>query len=105
MSTDAFIEKLKARLAAVDPNAPRKVVGVFQLNIKTATGVEQYIIDLKQLKADTGVADSPDVTLTIALEDMQAIIGKTLTVSEALKSGKFEVSGNPELAAKLGETI
>lgn len=42
MSLETVIEKVKARVAAVDPNGPRKVLGVFQFNIKTASGVEQY---------------------------------------------------------------
>ncbi|XP_062536238.1 uncharacterized protein LOC134205208 [Armigeres subalbatus] len=101
MSVDTIIEKIKARLAAVDPNGPRKVVGVFQLNIKTDSDVKQYILDLKQLKVDTGVSPSPDATLTVGLEDMLAISAKTLSSSDAVKDGKIEITGDLELAAKL----
>lgn len=128
MSVETIIERIKARVAAVDPNGPRKVLGVFQLNIKTASGVEQWsefltdkdgfglsgwligvnsisVVDLKQLKVDQGVFASPDVTVTVGLEDMLAISGKTLTVGDALKQGKIELSGDADLAAKLAEVI
>nr|3BDQ_A Chain A, Sterol carrier protein 2-like 2 [Aedes aegypti]3BDQ_B Chain B, Sterol carrier protein 2-like 2 [Aedes aegypti] len=105
MSVETIIERIKARVGAVDPNGPRKVLGVFQLNIKTASGVEQWIVDLKQLKVDQGVFASPDVTVTVGLEDMLAISGKTLTVGDALKQGKIELSGDADLAAKLAEVI
>lgn len=42
LTLDQVIERIKARVAAVDPNGPRKVLGVFQLNIKTASGVEEW---------------------------------------------------------------
>lgn len=42
MSLDIVIERIKARVAAVDPNGPRKVLGVFQLNVKTGSGVEKW---------------------------------------------------------------
>lgn len=42
MKCDAVIEKIKARVAAVDANGPRKVLGVFQLNIKAADGVHKW---------------------------------------------------------------
>ena len=41
MKCDAVIEKIKARVAAIDPNGPRKVLGVFQLNIEAADGVHE----------------------------------------------------------------
>ncbi|XP_062536250.1 uncharacterized protein LOC134205214 [Armigeres subalbatus] len=105
MTVETIIERIKVRVAAVDPNGPRKVLGVFQLNIKTETGVEQWIVDLKQLKVDAGVTATPDVTVTVGLESMLAISGKTLTITDALKDGKIEITGDADLATKLAEVI
>ncbi|XP_065084706.1 peroxisomal multifunctional enzyme A-like [Ochlerotatus camptorhynchus] len=105
MSLDIVIERIKARVAAVDPNGPRKVLGVFQLNVKTGSGVEKWIVDLKQLKVEQGASASPDVTVTVTLEDLVAISGKTLTVGDALKQGKIELTGDAGLASKLAEVI
>lgn len=41
MKCDAVIEKIKARVAGIDANGPRKVLGVFQLNIEAADGVHE----------------------------------------------------------------
>ncbi|XP_053682109.1 uncharacterized protein LOC128732768 [Sabethes cyaneus] len=105
MSLEQVIEKIKARVAAVDPNGPRKVLGVFQLNVKTASGVEEWTVDLKQLKVAKGPASNVDVTVALALEDLAAISGKTLTVGDALTQGKLQITGDAELATKLAEVI
>uniref|UniRef100_A0A182PNM3 SCP2 domain-containing protein n=1 Tax=Anopheles epiroticus TaxID=199890 RepID=A0A182PNM3_9DIPT len=105
MSLETVIEKVKARVAAVDPNGPRKVLGVFQFNIKTASGVEQYVIDLKQLKVEKGTTATPDVTVTLTVEDLVAVSARTLSVGDALTQGKLEIQGDAALAAKLAEVI
>uniref|UniRef100_A0A182M1P2 SCP2 domain-containing protein n=1 Tax=Anopheles culicifacies TaxID=139723 RepID=A0A182M1P2_9DIPT len=105
MSLETVIEKVKARVAAVDPNGPRKVLGVFQFHIKTASGVEQYVIDLKQLKVEKGTTTTPDVTVTLSVDDLIAVSARTLTVGDALTQGKLEIQGDAALAAKLAEVI
>ncbi|XP_055524824.1 uncharacterized protein LOC129718257 [Wyeomyia smithii] len=102
---DQVIERIKARVAAIDPNGPRKVLGVFQLNVKTASGVEEWTIDLKQLKVIKGPASNADVTVALTVEDLTAISGKTLTIGDALVQGKLQITGNAELASKLAEVI
>lgn len=54
---------------------------------------------------EKGPAASPDVTVVLALEDLVAISGKTLTIGDGLKQGKIQVSGDAALAAKLAEVI
>ncbi|ETN59450.1 sterol carrier protein-2 [Anopheles darlingi] len=105
MSLETVIEKVKARVAAVDPNGPRKVLGVFQFNIKTASGIEQYVIDLKQLKVEKGTTTSADVTVTLTVEDLVAVSARTLSVGDALTQGKLQIEGDASLAAKLAEVI
>uniref|UniRef100_A0A182FAT4 SCP2 domain-containing protein n=2 Tax=Anopheles albimanus TaxID=7167 RepID=A0A182FAT4_ANOAL len=105
MSLETVIEKVKARVAAVDPNGPRKVLGVFQFNIKTASGIEQYVIDLKQLKVEKGTTASADVTVTLTVEDLIAVSARTLSVGDALTQGKLQIEGDAALAAKLAEVI
>ncbi|XP_050086456.1 uncharacterized protein LOC126571730 [Anopheles aquasalis] len=105
MSLETVIDKVKARVAAVDPNGPRKVLGVFQFNIKTASGIEQYVIDLKQLKVEKGTTASADVTVTLSVEDLVAVSARTLSVGDALTQGKLQIEGDAALAAKLAEVI
>ncbi|XP_058467744.1 uncharacterized protein LOC131440464 [Malaya genurostris] len=105
LTLDQVIERIKVRVAAVDPNGPRKVLGVFQLNVKTASGVEEYTIDLKQLNVAKGPASNADVTVTVSVEDLIAVSAKTLTLGDALTQGKLQVVGDASLATKLAEVI
>lgn len=41
MKCDAVVEKIKARVAGIDASGPRKVLGVFQLNIEAADGLHE----------------------------------------------------------------
>lgn len=59
MSICEVINKIKSRLEAVDPSGPRKVLAVFQLNIKEGDNIQNWIMDLKNLCVTEGVADSP----------------------------------------------
>ncbi|XP_052865351.1 uncharacterized protein LOC128271759 [Anopheles cruzii] len=105
MSLETVIERVKARVAAVDPNGPRKVLAVFQFNIKTADGVVPYVIDLKQLKVEKGTTSDADVTVGISLEDLIAVSAKTLPLADALAQGKLDIQGDATMAAKLAEVI
>ncbi|XP_055617387.1 uncharacterized protein LOC129762846 [Toxorhynchites rutilus septentrionalis] len=105
MSLDLVVEKIKARVAAVDPNGPRKVLGVFQLNVNIEGSIEQLTVDLKQLKVEKGPASGADVTVTLSLEDLLAIHSRTLTIEDAVKQGKLQVEGDASLATKLAEVI
>lgn len=62
-------------------------------------------MDLKQLNVAKGPASNADVTVSLTVEDLTAISGKTLTVGDALTQGKLQITGNAELASKLAEVI
>jgi hypothetical protein len=67
MKCDAVIDRVKARVAAVDPNGPRKLVGIFQFNIECADGMKPWVVDLKDLKVYEGTIDGADVTVEVSL--------------------------------------
>lgn len=46
MKCDQVIEKIKTRVGNIDPNGPRKVLGVFLLSIKAADGQHDLSKDL-----------------------------------------------------------
>lgn len=101
MKCDCVINKIKERVAAIDPNGPRTVLGVFQLNVKAADGVHNIIVDLKNLTVTDGTAAAPDVTLNIGDEDFVAIGSKTLTADQAVADGKVQIIGDKALASSL----
>ncbi|XP_055677093.1 uncharacterized protein LOC129786239 [Lutzomyia longipalpis] len=105
MKSDPVIERIKTRVAGVDPNGPRKVLGIFQLNIKAADGVHNYIVDLKGLKVSDGVVDNPDVTLNVEDEEFFLIGTKQIAIPEAVSQGKIEIIGDKTLANALIEKL
>ncbi|XP_055587834.1 uncharacterized protein LOC129740253 [Uranotaenia lowii] len=105
MKCDAVIEKIKARVAAIDPNGPRKVLGVFQLNIKAADGVHEIIVDLKNLKVSDGKASGADVVINLSDEDFIAIGTKAISVHDAVTQGKVNMTGDEALFQALVDAI
>lgn len=103
MKCDAVINKIKERVAAVDPNN-RKVVGVFQLKIKAADGVHDWVVDLKDLKVYEGTA-AADGTIAISDEDFIAVGSKQISVADANAQGKAEITGDKALIAQLFAVI
>lgn len=104
MKCDAVIDKIKARVAAID-KANQKVVGVFQLNIKAADGVHTWVVDLKDLKVYEGTAANADGTIAISDEDFIAVGTKQVSVADAAAKGVAEVSGDKALVAQLFQAI
>lgn len=98
---EEIFDKIRARVAAVDPNGPRKVLGVLLINIQTADGIKNLTIDLKKLKVHEDVCDSPDVTLDIDEETFVQTAKRELPFCDALVSGKAKISGNTDLIATL----
>lgn len=106
MKSDSVIEKIKTRVAAVDPNGPRKVLGVIQLNITTDDGtVNNWICDLKELKVIEGSSDSADVTLDIDDETFFQIGTRSMAFGDAEASGKAKVSGDRGLVCALQDVL
>ncbi|XP_035891517.1 uncharacterized protein LOC118502902 [Anopheles stephensi] len=105
MKCDAVIEKIKARIASIDPNGPRKVLGVFQLNIEAADGIHEIVVDLKALKVSDGKAGSPDVVINLKDEDFIAIGTKQVPVKDAVAEGKVTMTGDQTLFQALVDAI
>lgn len=99
------MEKIRTRLAAVDPDGPRKLAGVFQLNINTADGIRNIIVDTHKLEIEDGVSETPDVVLDADEETILQLSNNETTLSETEESGKATVSGSLELIAKLVEVL
>lgn len=103
---EEIVEKIRARIAGVDPDGPRKVPGVFLVNVKTNDGsIKTLTIDLRQLQVSEETTDSPDVTLDIDEESFVSVAKRETPFSEALESGKAQLAGDMKLAAALEEVM
>lgn len=100
---DEIVEKIRARVAAVDPNGPRKVLGTIQVDIQSEDGVKHLTIDLKKLEVQEEAANAADITLETDEETFVSVAQRVITLNEALESGKAKLSGDANLAATLEE--
>lgn len=104
---DQVIDKVRARVATVDPSALIQA-GVFQLNIRSAAAVDQtnsWIGDLQQLTVSQGSTPTPDITVDIDEPDFLQIGARTLSLTDALAAGKVHISGNVLLVPTLAEVL
>lgn len=104
---DEIVQKIRARIAGIDPNSPRKVTGVFQLSINSDDGSKKAItLDLNKLEVLEGnVHDSPDVSVDFDSDTLVQLTKKELSFCDAVKSGKVTLTGDLELAKTLGNVI
>lgn len=104
---DEIVEKIRARIANVDPNGPRKVTGVFQLNVKSNDGSTRAItLDLNKLEVlDDNVRQSPDVSVDFDTNALAQVATNEISFIDAITSGMVKLSGNLELARHLGNVV
>lgn len=104
---EEIVEKIRSRIAGVDPNGPRKVTGVFQLNIKTGDDTTKTItLDLNKLEVQNDhVHEAPDVTVDFDAETFVQVAQHEISFSDAVESGKAAISGDMDLAQCLGKVV
>lgn len=100
---DEIVEKIRARVAAVDPNGPRKVNGIIQIDIETGDGIKHLTIDLKKFEVQEDVTDAADITLETDEETFVSVAQRVISLNDALESGKAKLSGDANMAATLEE--
>ena len=105
---DQIVEKIRSRIASVDPNGERKVTGVFQLNIKSDDGSTRGVtLDLNKLEVlDGNVSDAADVATDFDEATFVQFVTNEISFEDAVASGKATVTaGDPELAKTLGNIV
>lgn len=100
---DEVVEKIRERIAAVDPNGPRKVMGIIQVDIQSGDAIRHLTIDLKKLIVQECAADAPDITLETDEETFVSVAQREISLNDALESGKAKLSGDANLATTLEE--
>lgn len=101
MKSQAIINKIIERVAAIDPSSDRTVLGVFEYKIKTDDGVYKFYMDLKNLKTGESTSEKIDVTIETTDDDFVFVSTQKLNAKDAIAQGKMTVTGNMELAEKL----
>lgn len=95
--------------AAANPDQATKIkdiTAVIQMKL-TGEGGGDFIMELAGGKVTTkeGVAQTPKLTITMAVPDWRAINAGTLNPQMAFMSGKLKIAGDMSLAMKLGTIL
>lgn len=99
MSVNDILEQMRSRMAAVDPNGPRKCLGVIQMNLSD----QHWTMDLNNLTLTEGINEAADATFDMDDDTFVQLGNKSLTIFEAESSGKVVVVGDKKLLAALYE--
>jgi sterol carrier protein 2 len=98
---------LKAKIAA-DPTLVSKVNAVYKFDVKGPNGgITSWIVDLKNGSGSVtqGANTAADLTLTMADDDLVALMTGKLEAQMAFVQGKLKMNGNMKFAMKLGDVI
>ena len=103
---DFYLKWLPEQSAAADDAQKAKIKdinAVIQV-VLTGEGGGEYYMELAagDFKTAKGKADSPNMTITQAVEDWREINAGRLNPQMAFMSGKLKISGDMSLAMKLG---
>ena len=106
---DYYLKWLPEQNEAADPAQKAKVKdinAVIQV-VLTGEGGGEYYMELASgdFKTAKGKADSPNLTITQAVEDWREINAGRLNPQMAFMSGKIKISGDMSLAMKLGSIM
>jgi putative sterol carrier protein len=103
--SDTSIKDLLTQIANVDPSQIEGVNGVFLFDLSGESGgkwmlaVSEGAADLQEVAEGESV--DPDVTLSMAAEDLVAISDGSLNPVAAFMQGKVRVSGDMGLAMRM----
>lgn len=99
MSVSDILERIRNRMAAVDPNGSRKCLGVIQINLSD----QHWTMDLKNLTLAEGINEAADASFDMDDDTFVQLGNKSLTIGEAESSGKVVIAGDKKLLAALNE--
>lgn len=104
---DEVVEKIRARVTSVDPDAPRSAIGVYQLNIRNEDGSTRGVtLDLNKLEVlDGNVHDAPDVSVDFDGPTLAQVASNEVSFEDAVQSGKATLAGNADLAKNLANIV
>lgn len=85
-----------------------RIKAVYQFNVVTEKGTQSWTVDLKTgpngSVSDKG-AEKADCTITMKEADFVSLMSGKLDAQKAFMEGKLKMSGNMQLAMKLGDII
>lgn len=101
MTFTEVVNILRAKMAGVSSSILKGVNAAYQFNL-TGDDSGAFYIEAEDGKAvlNEAVHDAPDVTITIATNDLASLLEGKLDAASAFMSGRLKVKGDLSLAIK-----
>ncbi|XP_052756504.1 uncharacterized protein LOC128201964 [Galleria mellonella] len=97
-----MVKKIKARVAAADPNKAREVGGVFLFNIIRGNSVYSWTMDLNKVIVYEGEPEEdPDTTFTLNEHYFKQLVYGREDPRVIMQAGRCSVTGDIMRAMKL----
>ncbi len=97
-----ILDNLNKKIEAADPAKMKGVSAVYQFDLSGDNGgVFHVTVDDGKATVVESEHDSPNITITMAAEDFDAMLDGKLNATSAFMAGKLKVKGDMSLAMKL----
>ncbi len=94
--------KLNQKIEAADPEKMKGVSAVYQFDLTGDNGgVFHVAVDDGKANVVEEEHDNPNITITMAADDFDAMLDGKLNATSAFMAGKLKVKGDMSLAMKL----
>lgn len=98
----ALLDNLNKKIEAADPAKMKGVSAVYQFDLSGDNGgVFHAVVDDGKATVVEGAHDSPNITISMAADDFDAMLDGKLNATSAFMAGKLKVKGDMSLAMKL----
>ena len=99
---NGILDNLNKKIEAADPAKMKGVSAVYQFDLTgDNSGVFHVTVDDGKATVVESEHDSPNITITMAADDFDAMLDGKLNATSAFMAGKLKVKGDMSLAMKL----
>ncbi len=97
-----LLDNLNKKIEAADASKMKGVSAVYQFDLSGDNGgVFHAVVDDGKATVVEGAHDSPNITISMAADDFDAMLDGKLNATSAFMAGKLKVKGDMSLAMKL----
>lgn len=97
-----LLDNLNKKIEAADPAKMKGVSAVYQFDLSGDNGgIFHVAVDDGKATVVESEHDSPNITITMAADDFEAMLDGKLNATSAFMAGKLKVKGDMSLAMKL----
>ena len=97
-----ILDNLTKKIGAADPEKMKGVSAVYQFDLSGDNGgVFHVTVDDGKATVVESEHDNPNITISMAAEDFDAMLDGKLNATSAFMAGKLKVKGDMSLAMKL----